>query len=233
MRSRELGVQTRPSQENGRSVGIGRAGASSREERRRCCPRSVGHRNTDGCSCTRFCVPSRIRWLWLMPGRGSLLVAFGWRCRSCSRCCSRRGGIRRSCSRCCSSDPGRHRVTRRTGDRCLKLRMRLGHGLAIERLENALMAGATAHLSHIALGSQSVLGEGLGQRHHVVDIELPGHADAVPCSRPLRGRDLQRLERLRVVAVGAVPVPYTHLTLPTILPGADSLGAVEYQQHNN
>ena len=82
--------------------------------------------------------------------------------------------------------------------------MVLGHLGAVERLEGALVAGATGHFRDITLGTQAIGREGSGQRRHVVVVEIACHPDAIPGGCPGWRRDLPRLKRLGVVAIGAI-----------------------------
>ena len=66
------------------------------------------------------------------------------------------------------------------------------------------MAGRAVELGHVTRWALAVRREDFGQRLHECQVQVPRHADAVPSRHALRWAVFPILERLRVVAIGAV-----------------------------
>ena len=71
-----------------------------------------------------------------------------------------------------------------------------GHLCAIERLVGALVASGAVELGHITQRALAVGREDFGQRLHVGQVQVTGHADTVPSRRALGWAVFPILERL-------------------------------------
>ena len=82
--------------------------------------------------------------------------------------------------------------------------MILYHARPVQRLEHTLVAGLAVGLRHVASGPEPIGREHLGDRLHVLIVDVTNHPDTVPSRSALRRAGIPFGKRSAVVAVGAI-----------------------------